>query len=273
MIREKNDLSLPLHSILPKSWKEEIGTPLDNLAFRNLDHFKYVVSKLKQVKDDNTGTSYAKALEDLLANRGALTAEKRESIRNLVRSNLHKRGLITEEVYENFRYTVDGTNVGVDVGKYASGKPDCVMSPAVQYVDFFYELYISISYPWDVTDESVKTNTAKLLAAIEELERQHIFIKIVTIFPARNVTRRGGQKLFSTIPLFSHKERKSVETMSAVVNERLLRKFYFAIMEDLYGDDLSSNYGNVIRLEDCMCIGDDFNEVEFFENIVKAVGA
>jgi len=176
-------------------------------------------------------------------------------------------------VYENFRYTTDGTQVDVDVGKYANGEPDCVMTPSVQYIDFFYELYINISYPHYVTNETIRQNCAKLLATIEELERQHIFIKVMLVFPSMQVcSNRKRHHYFGSLPLFSHKDRKSVNTMSSVVNDRLLRKFFFAILEETYGKDLNSSYGNASSLEGTMNPGYTFDEVEFFENVVKAVG-
>ncbi len=265
------DLNLPFPDIFPPSWKETIG-PCDFMAFRNLDHFKHVVSQISQKNVDSCNMDYSIALKKLLNGESDFPETEQISIRNLVRSNLHKRGLITAEVYENFQYTTDGTKVDVDVGKYVTGEPDCVITPARQYIDFFYELYISISYPYNVDNTTIRDNVAKLLATIEELERQHIFIKITLILPIRS-PHKGAGKYFSAMPLFSHKEPKSVASMSSVVNDRLLRKFYFAVLEDLYKEELSSNYGYVISLDGCMNLGGTFNEIEFFEKVVKAVGA
>ncbi len=160
------DLKLPFPDIFPPTWKDAIG-PCDFMAFRNLDHFKHVVSGIKQAATDSCNMEYDVALAKLLKGESDFPEAEQVSIRNLVRSNLHKRGLITEEVYENFRYSTDGTQVDVDVGKYANGEPDCVITPARQYIDFFYELYISISYPYYVDNETIRANVAKLLATIE----------------------------------------------------------------------------------------------------------
>jgi len=273
MITKNIDLKTPLPTIFPTVWKDELGGNINFASFRNVDHFKHTVSKLTQKKDNNCDITYKAALDKLLRGETDFPPSEQESIRNLVRSNLKKRGLITEEVYENFRYSVDGTAVGVDIGKYANGEPDCVITPSVQYVDFFYELYVSISYPWSVDNNVIKNTIAKLLATIEELERQHIFIKVTLIFPARSVKNNCSQNFFSSIPLFSHKDYKSVETMSAVLNDRLLRKFYFALLEDIYGDELASGYGTAITLPECMTIGESFDEIEFFTDIVKKVGS
>jgi len=272
MIKESFNLGLPLHGIFPKNWKEVVKQ-FDYVSFRNVDHFKSVVSQLTQKKDDMCNMSYATALQRLLVGKGDMEPSEQLSIRNLVRSNLHRRGLITEETYENYRYTVDGTQVGVDVGKFTNGEPDCVLSPAVQYIDFFYELYISISYPWNISNEDIQKNIAKLLATVEELERQHIFIKIVLVLPIRKVNKKNDNYFFSSIPLFSHKQRKTIEGMSSILNDKLLRKFYFAILEDLYGDSISYGYGYPAELPAAMNVGNEFDEIEFFTDVVKTVGA
>lgn len=270
-ILEQFNTGLPFPSVFPKQFTEWQPSR-DYFTFRNLDHFKHVVSKFTQKVDNNCGMNYAEALRMLIAGETDFPKSEQASIRNLVRSNLHKRGLITEDIYEAYRYTVDGVDVGTDIGKYAAGEPDCVISPARQYVDYFYELFISVSYPWSVTNETIRTNCAKLLATIEELERQHIYIKLAMILPV-NSASTDGRHMFVDVPLFSHKDPKSVETMSAVINDRLLRKFFFAMMEAYYGDKLSGNYGYATELEGSMGIGNEFDEIEFFEEVVLSVGA
>lgn len=266
------NLSLPFPDVFLDEWATDIG-PRDFMMFRNLDHFRYEVSKIKQKEDDSCGMSYNKALNMLLMGKTDFPKTEQELIRDEVRNNLHKRGLITEEVYENFRYTNDGTCVDFDMGKYANGEPDCVMSPSRQYIDFFYELYINISYPHYVQDSQVRERVAKLLATVEELERQHIFIKITLVLPITGCSSRDSGNFLASIPLFSHKERKTVGMMSSVVNDRLLRKFFFAILENLYEKDLNSGYGSAKQLEGTMNIGDKFDEVEFFQAVQQSVGA
>lgn len=268
------NFSLLLPDVFPKEWKDTFSSNFDFMLFRNLDHFKDEVSRITQKDKNKCDVSYEEALADLMAGKSNFPETEQESIRNLVRSNLLKRGLITQEVYEDFKFTTDGTQVGVDVGKYAAGEPDCVITPSSQYIDFFYELYVSISYPHHVSNEDVRNNVAKLLATIEELERKHIFIKITLVFPAEGADYTDPSKKFlSAIPLFHHKEPKSVSVMSSVVNERLLRKFYFAILENHYKENLSGNYGRVISLPKTINIGNTLNEIELFEEIMKAVGA
>lgn len=273
LLKETLKTTVPMPSIFPKVWKNSFNSN-DNVLFDSLDQFIYLVSKLKQKQDDNCDISYADALKKLIRRESDFPKKDQESIRNLVRKNLLKRGLITEEVYENFRYATEGTAVGVDVGKYAAGESDCVLVPARQYVDFFYELYVSVSYNCNVSDNMVRENTAKLLATVEELERQHIFIKIVTVLPISGPAYSDGKvrNFFSAIPVFSHKDIKCVDVMSSVINERLLRKFYFAVLEDLYGKNLSGGYGSAVTLPKTINIGQHLDEIELFEHIKKEAG-
>ena len=269
-ILEQFNTTMPFPEVFPKTFSDALPTR-DYLSFRNISHFCHVVSKLTQKNDDYCDMTYAKALDKLLKGESDFPKSEQISIRNLVRSNLHKRGLISEETYEAYKYSVDGVNVGIDVAKYVNGESDCVISPARQYIDFFYELYISISYPWSTPNSLIRSNCAKLLATVEELERQHIFIKIAVVFPDRRASK-DGRNMFADVPLFSHKDVKSVDTMSAVINDRLLRKFFFAILENFYGSDLAYGYGKPVKMKECMNIGDEFDEIAFFKEVVCTVG-
>ncbi len=275
VIKDKFNTSIAMPTITPVEWKSAF-TSNDNVLFDSLDHFVYTVSKLTQLEDRKCGMSYKDALNNLIRRKSDFPEEEQKSVENLVRKNLLKRGLITEEIYENFKYTngSEGSNVGVDVGKYAAGEAECVITPSRQYIDFFYELYISISYHCGVSDETVRKNVAKLLTTIAELERKHIFVKINVVFPDQGAATVDGEKrnFFSMIPVFSHKDFKSVEVMSSVVNDKLLRKFFFAIIEDFYGRDLSYGYGRPVELPKTINIGENLNEVELFEQIKKDVG-
>lgn len=266
----KYDLPLtrPIRDIHPTSWSTKLDlTTLDYAEFRNLHHFKHYVSKLTQRKDDHCGVTYSQAVKELLADKSQLEPGEYESIRNLVRSNLMKRGLISESVYESFKYDVDG--IAVDVAKIIAGDPECFLKPAYSYKNYFYELYVNISYPGSISDSHVREQMCKLLATIEELERQHIYIKVTLVDVSRRVST-DGRSLLTVLPLFSHKDPKSVETMSAVLNERLLRKFMFAMSEDLYDDRLVYSYGEAIELPDTIRPV-SLDEVDLFTSIYDQV--
>jgi len=257
---------LRLPDVFPKSWGERINLEnLDFLPFRNLLHFKNHVSLLSQYDDDRCGVTYKQAVSDLLKGTSVYNEDEYKTIRNLVRSNLLKRGLLTQEVYEHFKYATDGIVVDYDMGKYSAGEPDCVITPTMQYVNFFYELYINISYRHNIEDSTIAHNMNKMLATVEELQRQHINIKISLVFPASKSNDKND--FLSVIPIYSHREFKTAKKMASVLNNRLLRKFYFAILEKYYGKDLSEGYGNELKLPHTMNLADNFDEIEFFTKI------
>lgn len=258
----------PLHDILPKEWSKELNTSkLDYIPFRNLLHFKEYVASIRQKEDNKCGVSYEKALNDLLKERSQYSKTEYESIRNLVRQNLLKRGLISEDIYESFKYSSEGAIV--DIGKVVNEDPECFLTPVKSYTNHFYELYVSISYNWGVSDSTVRENAIKLLSTIEELERQHIYIKVTLVFGDN--APDNHRDMLTTIPLFSYKDFKSIETMSAVINERLLRKFCFALLEDVYGDNLDSGYGRAVTMSNVINIGDHLDETILFSRILDEV--
>lgn len=260
--------SLP--NIFPQEWNQKIQLEgLDFMPFRNLLHFKNEVSKLRQREDRMCEVSYDTALKELISNKSSFDQKHYDKIRNLVRSNLLKRGLITQEVYEHFKYATDGTVVDIDMGKFANGEPDCVITPGVEYIDFFYELYVNISYPGHIGENTIIENMNKMLATVEELQRQHIHIKISLVLPIQRPAK--SRDFFSVIPVFSHRDFKTAEVMSSVLNNRLLRKFYFAILEDFYKEELSGSYGSAVMLPKAMNISETFNEVDFFTEIKTSV--
>ena len=257
-----------LKDIYPEGWAKAMGEKFDIVEFRNLIHFKQHLKKLTPVDPRRCDVSYEEAMKDLLSNKPMFSTQDYESIRDLVRSNLHKKGLLSEDIYEAFKYSSEG--VIVDIGKIIEEDPECFLTPVKSYTNYFYELYINTSYSGDTDLDTVANNCIKLLATIEELERQHIYIKVVVVDTAKNISM-NNDNILVVVPLFSHKDIKTIDTMSSVINDRLLRKFMFTIEEDIYGNNLNSGYGSVIQLPSSINIGNTLNEVELFSNILDQV--
>lgn len=243
---KKYELDKPLKQLYPQEWLEYLSGTIDMLEFRNLQHFKNVVSKITQKEENKCGISYEQALKELVSNTPTITRKEYETIKNTVKNNLLKRGLISENIYESYKYDVDGQIV--DVAKVIEGDPACMLTPAQSYTSYFYELYLSISYPYSVENSHVMEQLCKILATIELLEEEHIYIKVTLVFPDKQPDVHEDRSLLMILPLFSHKDVKSIEVMSSVLNDRLLRKFGFALLEDIYGSQLSSGYGTPVDL-------------------------
>lgn len=260
-------LDRPIRDIHPKEWANHLKTDkLDNAEFRNLMDFKNYCSSITQREDNKCGVTYAEALDDLVKGKAQLKTDEYESIRNLVRTKLLKRGLISEEVYESYKYDIDG--ISVDVGKVIAGDPQCFLKPNHTYNNFFYELYINVSYAGSVEDSHIREQMCKILATIEELEREHIYIKVTLVDCSGEVD--GTRDLLTTLPLFDYRDVKDLNTMSSVLNERLLRKFMFAMSEDIYGDNLDSGYGRPIELPNTIRPV-NLDEVTLYTSIYDAV--
>lgn len=262
------NLNKPIHSIHPSEWKSVLksNNKLDYIPFRNVTHFTNYMSKISQKDDTKCGVTFKQYVSDLRNNVSQLEPGQYESIRNLVRTKLLKRGLITEEIYESYKYDVDG--IAVDVSKFIQEDPQCMLKPAYSYTNYFYELYINISYPGYIKDSEVITSMCKILATIEELERQHIYIKVTIVDCSLDVA--PNKDYIMVLPLFSHKDFKSIETMSAVINEKLLRKGMFAMSEDIYEDDLDESYGQAVELPQTIRPV-NIDEIELFTNIYDKV--
>jgi len=232
-----------LLDIHPKEWLSTMkADTTDVYQYRNLQHFKHHVKHLTQKKDYNCDISYKNALKQLLVDTPTITEGDYQIIKNTVRQNLLKRGLISESVYESYKYAVEGQIW--DVAKIIAEDPACFLVPNETYKNYFYELYISVSYPYYVSNKTVTNNMAKILATVELLEAEHIYCKISLVMPNTRCNKgKGKPNYLGIIPLFSHRDTKSIATMSAILNDRLLRKFFFAIFEDLYREDLSDGYG------------------------------
>lgn len=260
----------PLSDIHPKEWMD-ILKPKDTLIYqyRNLLHFKSHVKTLTQKEDDKCGIPYIEALKQLLNDTPTITEGEYQIIKNRVKQSLLKRGLITESVYESYHYDVEGELW--DVAKVIAEDPACFLVPTEKYVSYFYELYISISYPWSVANSTIMENLAKILATVELLEREHIYCKITLVFPDQNCSSGSKQNFLATIPLFSHRDEKSIQIMSAVLNDRLLRKFFFAVLEDAFKDTLDEGYGRAIDIPNVINIGHHLDEVEFCQSILDRV--
>ncbi len=238
----------PISDIYPKEWKDSLNLGNTYIAeYRNLQHFKHHIQNVSQKQDSNCGVNYAEALADILQNKSTMTKGDYEIIKNKVKENLLKRGLIADTVYESYKYAVEG-NIW-DVAKVISEDPMCCLVPNETYTNYFYELYVSVSYPHYVSNETIMENMAKILATVELLEREHYYCKITLVMPNQGCNRGEGKSNYlALIPLFAHKDVKTIEYMSAVLNDRLLRKFFFAIWEDQYGSNLDSGYGCAIEL-------------------------
>jgi len=258
--------------IYPNEWKRELNIPdTDILQFRNLAHWKSYCSKGKQIDDDKCGISYKEATRQLLTNQSTVLRADYDIIKNRVKQVLLKREMISDTLYRSYSYQVDGVGE-IDVARFASNQPDCIMVPSNPENTYFYELFISVSYNYRVRDSEVQENLSKLVATIELLEQENYFCKVNMIFPVNRCNiGEGNPNLLVIVPVFSHREIKSIETLSAVINRFSLRKMMFNLLEHRYGDDLDDGYGSATTISKVINIGYELDEIELATNILSRI--
>lgn len=266
----KFTLNKPLSPLYPSEWANDMDLTNTHIAeYPNLAFFKHHMKTFSTVKSNMQKMPYPEALDLLVRSVPTMTSGDYEIIKNRVKNNLLKRGLISDTVYESYKYAVEGDIV--DVAKVIAEDPECCLVPNASYTNYFYELYISVSYASGVRDSTVIENMAKILATVELLEREHIYCKITLVLPNTGCNKGSGPSNYlGLIPLFSHRDVKSIEVMSSVLNERLLRTFFFAAWESQYGSDLAGGYGRPTTLTNCI-VPVDLDECDLCSSILDAV--
>jgi len=269
MVR-KHVTDTPLSQHHPKSWHTQGTMPLIDstvIEFRNLEHFKNTVSDLTQKVDDTCGVSYKQALVELKQGKPTILQEDYQVIKQKVKESLLKRNLISENIYEGYKYSIEGELI--DIARYLEGNPECMLVPKSKGKHYFYEMYLNISVAGSMSGDEMNRRLAQVLATIELLEQERIYIKLNIVDTSGDVnTGEGKPHLLTILPVFSHREHKCIEKLSSVANERLLRKFMFALSEALYGNDLSSGYGTPLSLPNCLNIQDNLDVCEVAANII-----
>jgi len=257
----------PLMNHHPKVWENTVTKDWTILNFNNLPHFKQTVSSITQKSDNACDINYKEALNELVRGKATIKDSEYKLIKDKVREALIAKRLITREIYKGYEYSTEGDTI--DVARFASGNPECCIKPKSKGKVHFYELYINISVKGSMDDSVLKSKIARLLATIELLESRKIFIKVNIVDTSMHVNVGEGKKhLLLILPLFSHREIKTIKTMSSVINERLLRKFSFAISEDLYGENLASGYGQPQDLPKVINLSQDLDEVAIATDIL-----
>ena len=243
-----------IEDIYPKSWIEDIrnrsSQEFDVLQFRNLQHFKHYVKEMKPNKEGASHkrpTSFQDALSDLMKGVPVFDTSTYPNVYDEVRSVLHRKGLVSDEVYEDYEYDTEGEII--DIAKYIEGNPECMLRPKHAYTNYFYELYISMAHLAGVGDSEMMEGLARILATVQLLEKQHIYIKITVVTCSSDVVQ-GERTQLVLLPLYSHKDEKTIEEMSSVLNDRFFRIFTFGIKEDMYKEKLYKGYGVTIDLSD-----------------------
>jgi hypothetical protein len=252
----------------PSSWCIDKSIT-EVIEFRNIRHFKRAMSYISQKKDNMLGISYKDALEELKKEKKLISNDEYEVVEQYVKENLIAKNLITKNVYRGVTYSHEGENI--DILRFLEDNPDCYIVPKPLSKIHFYELYIDSTVPYTVKEKEYMNNVSKLLATIKLLEQRRIFTKINIIIKTQNsgVHKVKKRDLLVVVPVFHHREYKDIGRMSSIINLRFLRKFGFAIIENIYGKNLKEGYGITQELPQTVRLDQYFDETKFAEEVVN----
>lgn len=184
-----------------------------------------------------------------------------ETVRNTVRNNLVKRGIVTGTIYEGYKYAVDG--LILDHAELAAGNSECMMSPVKKYDKWFYELYVNMSIPWSVDESEIQENAIKLIETIKLLEERNIEIKINVILFSDGMFR-DGRNYLSVIPICSHLDYKDYNLLS-FMDGKFLRGPLFQIMKS---HEVTEGLGRATKLDNSVNLW-ELEETELAERVLN----
>lgn len=194
-----------------------------------------------------------------------------ELIRNNVRNNLLKKGIITGEIYEGYKYEVDG--LILDLAELATGNAHCFMNPIKKYNKYFYELYVNMSIPGHVSGKDITEGLIRLIETIKALEELNLEIKINVVdygigVVDKNKMNTNKRDILIIVPICSHTEYKDYNLLYPFFSEAMERGPLFQIA---YRFNNTKNAGKVKKLNNVVNIW-KLNEVELSERAIATSG-
>lgn len=97
--------------------------------------------------------------------------KKYEDVARKVRDALVARGFTTKLLYGNVEFTTENTGV-LSHHRAMMGRRDCYYKdPRMSDGKLFHDLFVNLSYPWSVSEETIEKNSYALYALCNELSR------------------------------------------------------------------------------------------------------
>ena len=167
---QKCDPPSILEGCIDKSFGKTIFNHFENpLLFMDAvksyrDH-KNCTPKSKQEIDD--GVKAFEKIGDLDIEYDTLFQDVSEK----VRSKLLARGFTTAMLYSSVEFTTENTGV-MSKQRAMLGRRDCYFkNPSMSDGKLFHDMYINLSYPWSVSDKTIRESSYAIYALTKELAR------------------------------------------------------------------------------------------------------
>jgi hypothetical protein len=252
---------------------------VDFLRFSNLRSFAAYVNEIKDVKtyrDSShtgdrsfTGTStFDEALDLIMKPYGEppyAIKTRVEEIEQKIRNNLHKKGLLTDWIAEDYMYDVEG--VEIDIAKLIEGDPECYLKPNKKYKDHFYDLNINVAVAYTQSTDTIINAFCKVIAVVHSLEKRGHKIRLFASSVTKNATSERHSIIDVCIKNFD--EFVDIKAMARIIYPSFLRRVVFKVEEVKYQRDLASGYGKAVNdLKGVITLDSSLKEEELLNRIV-----
>ncbi len=269
-------------SIKPEALKSVGIDPekLDMLQFSNIRQFAGYMQSIKDVKCSHnsshtggmgfTGTNtFEDALDLVLKPFGEPPVEiktKVESIEHKIRNNLHKKGLLTDTIAEDYHYDVEG--VEIDIAKLIAHDPECYLKPNKKYKDHFYDLNVNVAVAYHQSTDTIIDAFCKVIAVVIALERRGHKIRLFASSITKNASTEGRSSMIN-VCIKNYDEFVNLKAIARIIYPSYLRRLIFKVEEVAYQDKLSGGYGQAVNdLKGVVTLDSSLNEEDLLNRIV-----
>lgn len=124
-------------------------------------------------------------------------------------------------------YAVSGGTV--DVGKFLTGEPECMIDFQTEDAPKFVTINVDVSESCGTPDEVFRRKSIAVGCLVDELENNGFRVKLNVV---TNCDRRNGfKKLVGVICIKDYQEKLSVAQITGCVSQGFFRRLLFAFME------------------------------------------
>ena len=279
---QTTESALKATSITAAHFKEVGIDPnrLDMLQFNNIRQFSAYIKSIKDVETSRksshegtmkfTGTeTFDDALDLVMKPFGKPPVKIMEAVENIemkIRNNLHKKGLLTDWLAEDYHYDVEG--VEIDIGKLVEGDPECYLKPNKKYKDHFYDLNVNVAVSWNNSTETIIEAFCKVIAVVISLEKCGYKIRLFATSITKNASTEGRSSMVN-VCIKNYDELTNIKAIARIIYPSYLRRLIFKIEEVKYQGKLDIGYGQAVNsLKGCVTLDKSLNEEKLLNEIV-----
>lgn len=225
-------------------------------------------------QDNSVKNEVVEFLESLTSASVDTTIDK--DVRKAVLNSAVKMGINAGSVlYDTYKYSLSGTVI--DPARLAQGNPECYLVPENSKMTIFYELFVNISIPGHVDDDTINRQAEKLVSALsmlEEVSNYRIQYKVTLIDISANWLNDSHNDMMVSIPVYSHNDNKDKRLLKTFFSASCLRGTLFmhqdAVAKEL-NDETAYGRGQAVNLnaEDNVISLWEFDERDLFSRVVN----